>query len=117
VAGRSTRSLDCMWAPASLKVTAAAKSAILAITSGITEFRPIAYVGWVLDQIYGVGENAVHLGPGWGVGFYSSDQVPAEAVSEIDGIPFIFEAATSQRLDAATLDFVNGKFVVNEHAI
>ena len=80
----------------------------------IAEAHPIAYVGWVLDQVSGTGDDAVHLGPGWGVGFYSSSQVPLEAVSHIDGIPFIFEADATHRLNGATLDFVEGQFVVNE---
>ncbi len=103
-----------MWATASLHLTAAARSQIIGMMVDITDFEPIAYVGWVQDQISSVGERAKHFGPGWGVGFYSSSQVPGDFVTRIDGIPFIFEAATADRLNGAILDFSNGAFAVHE---
>lgn len=103
-----------MWAQASLQMSAAAKAQIIAMMNDLAHIHPIAYIGWVLDQVSGMGEAAVHLGPSWGVGFYSMDQVPRDAISLIDDIPFIFEAETSQRLNGAILDFANGVFVVRE---
>ncbi len=105
-----------LWGNGSLQLTIAARSVLVDMMRGITEFRPIAFVGWVTDQISGTGAESVHLGPGWGVGFYSSTQVPAGAIVKIDDIPFVFEASTAHRLSGATLDFDQGKFVVIERA-
>ena len=62
-------------------------------------------------------EEFVNIGAHWGVGFYSPDKVPAHEVVEIDGIPFVFgQGPTSERLNGATLDYADGKFVVTEGA-
>jgi hypothetical protein len=80
-------------------------------------FQPIACVSWVFDEMRSDGSTITHRGPHWGVGFYSPDQVPLESVVEIAGIRFIFGADDARRLNGATLDVVNGRFVVNERAI
>lgn len=107
----------------SLRLTDAAKSELTAIMCKITDYRAIASVLWAEsggsskprpDGSY----ERVDLGPHWGVGFYSPSKVPADEVTEIDGIPFIFvQGKISMRLNDATLDYVGGKFVVEERAI
>jgi hypothetical protein len=81
------------------------------------QFRPIACVSWAFDAMRAEGDEIAHRGPHWGVGFYSPEQVPAESVVEIAGIPFVFAAADAIRLNGATLAVVKGQFVVNERAI
>ena len=83
----------------------------------IERFRPIACVSWVFDAMRAEGDEVTHRGPHWGIGFYSPEQVPAESVVEIAGIPFVFPANDAIRLNGATLDVMNGEFVVSERAI
>ena len=83
----------------------------------IEGFRPIVTVYWVLDEFRPEGTGFVHRNPHWNVAFYSPDQVPAESVVEIAGIPFIFAAGDAIRLNGATLDVVKGEFVIGERAI
>ena len=63
-------------------------------------------------------EEFENIGPHWGVGFYSPQQVPSEYIVHIHDIPFAFaQGAISMRLNGAVLDFRDGNFVVTERAI
>ncbi len=85
--------------------------------SQIEQFRPVACLTWVYDEMRVDGAHFEHSGPCWGVGFHSADQLPFDSVVQVAGIPFVFGAQDAARLDGATLDLVNGQFVVNERAI
>jgi hypothetical protein len=102
-----------LWAPASLHLTARARAVVLAAMAQISDFEPVACVTWALDQVVGEGAKARHLGAGWGLGFYSKTQVPSDAVTMIEGIPFVFDAQSASRLNDGELDFLDGRFVLN----
>jgi len=101
-----------LWARASLRISPRAKAAVITAMKQVHDFDPVATVSWALDQISGQGADAKHSGPGWGVGFYPKGQIPTDAVTMIEGIPFTFDASSAQRLDGGELDFIEGRFVV-----
>jgi hypothetical protein len=72
---------------------------------------------WAIDAMRAEGGSINHRGPHWGVGFYSAEQVPADSITEVSGIPFVFAAGDAARLNGATLDLANGELVVHERAI
>ena len=91
--------------------------------ASITEFRPVVTVAWAnaasRTRLLPDGREEISdLGAHWGIGFYSPSKVLPEEVVEIEGIPFTFaQGDISMRLNGATLDFANGKFIVHESAI
>ena len=89
---------------------------MLELMKRLEQYDPIACVSWALDVVSMRGTEFTHRGPSWNVGFHFRDQVPADNIVEIAGIPFIFSADAAPRLDGALLDVVNGRFVVNERA-
>jgi len=106
-----------------LRITAAAKAALLGDMARITEYKAVASVVWCLSGSEGHlrpdGSEAIEVqGPHWGVGYYSPSKVPAASIVQIEGIPFAFvqeDAAT--RLAGATLDYAKDRYVVIERAI
>ena len=63
-------------------------------------------------------EDSGVLEAGWDVGFYDPAKVPPEEIVQIDGIGFVFaQGDISMRLDGKALDYVDGKFIVLDHAI
>ena len=110
-----------MKAP-SLFVTEAARQALLAYLDEILDFEPLVAVVWSLSSSSGRllpdgTEKFEFLGPGWSVGFHDSEKIPANDVASIGGIPFVFgNGEHDDRLNGATLDFVERHFVVTEQA-
>src|SRR5262245_62073790 len=93
-----------------VRVTDAAKRQLMSSMSAITEFQPVASLLWGSTVV-----NGVSRPPRWGIGFYDIGTRPYGRVVTIDGVPFVF---TQQRaythLDGATLDFRDGRYVVEE---
>jgi hypothetical protein len=124
--GRRARPLNSIVrlhvkAPA-LRLTDAARNELLSAMSQVSEPNLIAAVVWVDRATYSHrGANGTEQlgerGPHWGVGFYSSDQVPTEEVAQIDGIRFTFDPNSFARLNNAILDIVEGQWIVDERAI
>ena len=106
-----------IWGKATLRITEEARAVLLEMMGQISEFRPIVCLTWWADAMETHGEEITHRGPHWGVGCYSSDQVPAESITEIAGIPFIFSAPDALRLEGATLRVSGKGFEVDERAI
>jgi len=106
-----------IWGKATIRLTEEARALLLEMTRQIEEIRPVVCLSWVVDAVESHGEEATHRGPHWGVGCYSSDQVPADSVTEIAGIKFIFSAYDALRLEGATLRISSNGFEVDERAI
>jgi hypothetical protein len=111
-----------MVAP-TLRLTAEGKAALEWFMRQITDFDPVASVIWVTSSsamrlTKNGDEEFENIGPHWGVGFSARERFPASEIVEIDGIPFVFgQGSISDRLNSATLHFVDGRFEVAEGAI
>jgi hypothetical protein len=96
--------------PPAVRVTEAAKRQLAAHLSRITEFEPAASIVWSSNVVDGVTHP-----PRWGVAFYDIGRRPSGRVVSIDGVPFVFtQVRAYTHLNGATLDYRDGRFVVNE---
>ena len=96
--------------PPKVHVTDTAKLELQLHMSRITEFEPTASILWGSTVVGGV-TNPPH----WGVGYYDIGTRPSGRVVSIDGVPFVFTQERAYTyLNGATLDFRDGRFVVNE---
>ena len=96
-----------------LRLTDAAKTKLLTHMSHITEYTPVASLMRASDVVVG----GVSSGPQWGIGFYNIATRPYGRVTSIQGVPFVFVQPRAFRLlNGATLDFRNGRFVVDGSA-
>jgi hypothetical protein len=78
--------------------------------SEITEFQPAASILWGANVVDGAARA-----PGWGVAFYDIGKRPYGRAVSIEGVPFVFvQQRAYTHLDGATLDYRDGRFVVNE---
>jgi hypothetical protein len=50
--------------------------------------------------------------PRWVVAYYDLDTRPSGRVKKIGGVPFVFVQTESSKLNGATLDYRDGRFVV-----
>lgn len=97
----------------SLRLTTAARGELLAEISRIHDFEPAATLLWTHV------DTSRHPtdGPRWHIAFYNIATRPSGRVIKIDGIPFIFvQVNSAERLDRATLDFRDIRFVVEGDA-
>jgi hypothetical protein len=93
-----------------VRVTETAKRELQSHMSRITEFQPAASILWGSTVIGGITRP-----PHWGVAFYDIGTRPSGRVVTIDGVPFVFtQHRAYTHLNGATLDFRDGRFVVNE---
>jgi hypothetical protein len=94
-----------------LRLTPAAQAALRSRMAAITEFKPVASLSWASSVTVGNEQR----GPQWIVGYYNIASRPWGRVTSIDGIPFVFvqRDAVVATLNGATLDFRDGRFVVN----
>ena len=105
-----------------LTLTPSAKAALLADIASITEYRAVASVVWNIAGSSGWlgADGAEHfefLGPHWSVGFSNPARFPEDAITEIDGVPFVLDdGSQSSRLVGAVLDYSNGAFIIHESA-
>jgi len=96
--------------PPSVRVTDSAKRELLSHMSKITEFEPAASIMWGSNVVDGVTHP-----PRWGVAFYDIGKRPYGKVITIDGVRFVFtQERAYTHLNGATLDYRDGRFVVNE---
>ena len=108
--------------PPSLNLTVAAKAALVSWMASITDFQPVVCVLWMIagsrGQLLPDGtEEFEFLGPHWTVGFHNAAKLPADEICDIDGIAFVFDYGKRfPRLNGATLDYLDGSFVVIEYA-
>lgn len=104
-----------------LKLSASAKVLLEKHLSEIEYEDPITSVQWYESEIsmrYDKNGNEISdaSGPSWGVGWYSSDQVPIEMIQEIDGIKFVFnQGPISEKLNGKLLDVEDGNYFVKEY--
>jgi hypothetical protein len=92
----------------SIRLTEAARDQLLLHLSRITEFQPVASLLWSANVVGGVAQEAR-----WGVGFYNIGTRPYGRVTRVQGVPFVFTGARDYtRLNGATLDYRDGRFVV-----
>ena len=98
--------------PPSLRLTDAARDQLLFHLSNITDFEPVAALLWGSDVTGGITRE-----PRWGIGFYNLGTRPYGRVTRIQGVPFVFtQNRAYMRLNGATLDYRNGRFVVDERS-
>jgi hypothetical protein len=96
--------------PPTLRLTDAARQKLLVSLTNITEFEPIATVLWSSTVISGVASA-----PRWGVAYYEKGTRPYGMVTSIQGVPFVFtQKRAYTHLNGATLDYRDGRFVVDE---
>jgi hypothetical protein len=99
-------------APPAVSVTDTAKHELLSHMSKITEFEPAASILWGSNVVDGVTHT-----PQWEVVFYDIGNRPYGKVITIDGVRFVFtQERAYTHLNGATLDYRDGRFVVNEAA-
>jgi hypothetical protein len=96
-----------------LLITEAARTKLLEAMAAITEYRPVACVGWVSGGVRTKldadgSERSSPLSPHWGVGFYNLADLSSDDIATVSGIPFLRD----ERLDGKTLDFRDGRFDV-----
>jgi hypothetical protein len=106
-----------------LRLTEAARDELLRAIGRISEYAAVVTVAWAERGPWlklrpdGTEESGV-IEAGWGVGFYDPTKIPPEEIVQIDGIDFVFaQGHISMRLDGKALDYVDGKFIVLDHAI
>jgi len=96
--------------PPTLRLTESAKRELLASISRITDFEAVASVLWGSTVVNGVARE-----PHWGVGFYDKGTRPSGRVTAIQRVPFVFtQDRAYTNLNGATLDYREGRFVVDE---
>jgi len=94
-----------------IRITDAARAELRQRMSGITEYSPVATLLWASYGVVGKPPEP----PRWGVAFYDILNRPYGRVVRIDGLPFVFiQPFSFERLDGATLDHRNNRFVVDE---
>ena len=96
-----------------LKITEAAKYKLTEAMAAITEFCPVACVGWVEGGVRtrvdsDGSERSFPVEPHWGVGFYDPVNLASDETVTISGIPFLRD----EMLDGKILDFRDGRFDV-----
>ena len=106
-----------IWGKAALRLSEEARALLLEMMGQIGVASPVVHLSWELRSMEIRGEEIRHREPQWCVGFYSPDQVPADSVTDIAGIPFIFSAPDAVRLNGATLRISDRGFEVDERAI
>jgi hypothetical protein len=91
--------------------------------ASITEYEPVAAISWSLGASSGYldesGEEHISVwGPHWQVGYCDISRFPRDLVTHISDIPFIVDLPDryATRLDGATLDYVEGQFVIEKRA-
>ena len=92
--------------PPSIQITSDAQSRLFREMSEIRAFEPVATILWASE------ERATGPDFRWSVAFYDLDTRPSGRVVNIRGVPFIFVQKQSSRLNGATLDHRDGRFVV-----
>jgi hypothetical protein len=76
----------------------------------------VAAITWALDS-ESKGPNDKEwkkLGPGLSFGGYARKQVPPDVIDHVDGVDIVFSASDPAMLAGKTIDFRNGKFVIEE---
>jgi hypothetical protein len=96
--------------PPSIRLTSAARSELLREMSAITHYQPVATI--MLARTGAVGKSLSE--PYWGVTFYDKWTRPSGRITKFEDIPFVFVQDVFTRLNGATLDYSNGRFVVTE---
>ena len=91
-----------------MKITGAARSQLGQVMATL-EYEPVATVMLGSDVL----PNGSTAKPHWLVTYYNIDTRPSGRVTKLDGIPFVFVQRDSSRLNGATLDYRNGRFVVD----
>jgi hypothetical protein len=94
-----------------LRLTPAARAALQSKMAAITDFKPVASLLWASSVAVG---NELR-GPQWTVGVYNIATRPWGRITSIDGVPFVFvqRDAVVANLNGATLDYCDGRFVVD----
>jgi hypothetical protein len=96
-----------------LLITEAARTKLVEAMAAITEYHPVACVGWVSRGVRTKfdpdgSERSSPVPPHWGVGFYDPANLSSDQITTVSGIPFLRD----ERLDGKTLDFLDGRFDV-----
>lgn len=96
-----------------LAITEAARAKLREAMAEITEFRPVASVGWVSGGVRTQrdadgSERSAPIQPHWGLGFYDPSSLTPDQITVVSGIAFLRD----ERLDGKTLDFKDGRFDV-----
>lgn len=85
----------------------------------INDFEPIASIVWKDEgSSYRTIENGEWterrpLPSGWGIGFYSTDNIENDEIQIIQGIKFYFgQDEVSEKLNGKILDLIEGKYEI-----
>ena len=93
-----------------LRITDIAKKELLKFMESGSLKSPVPSVIWADGYEDSLGNS---YGPNWSIGFYERESIKSEPLVEIDGIQFVFgQPWKNEELNGKTLDFRNGKFVV-----
>ena len=106
-----------------LQITSEAKASLEVRLAALPLVEPRATVMWTSGGVRSLlgsnGRQHVETGgpPRWRVAFYDGDKMPATQKCEVDGVPFCFvQNNIFDRLNGATLQWINGKFEIKESA-
>ncbi len=93
-----------------LTITEIAKKELLKFIESDSLKSAVPSVIWAEGHEDSLGNS---YGPHWSIGFYERERIKDQPLVEIDGIQFVFgQPWKNEELNGKTLDFRNGKFVV-----